>query len=139
MEEKTDGKLIIVIWLKRERGKRMKLYDYLVTLEEGTELTVWDEDYDIESYFYNDEPDDDWQTSMLELAKLLDVTEVKKRGVIINLSEVIGKKINELKEANLFRRRTVDSIMNDMENILSGYASEEWFKKFVDVLGGKEL
>ena len=117
----------------------MKLYDYLVTLEEGTELTVWDEDYDIESYFYNDEPDDDWQTSMLELAKLLDVTEVKKRGVIINLSEVIGKKINELKEANLFRRRTVDSIMNDMENILSGYASEEWFKKFVDVLGGKEL
>lgn len=120
----------------------MKLYDYLKTLEEGTELTVWDTDYDIESYFYNDEPedeDDDWQTSMLELAKLLDVTEVKERGVIVNLSEVIEKKLNELKEANLFRRCTVDSIMNDMENILSGYASEEWFKKFVDVLGGKEL
>lgn len=119
----------------------MKLYDYLKTLEEGTELTVWDTDYNIESYFYNDEPDEDndWQASMLELAKLLDVTEVKKRGVIINLSEVIGKKINELKEANLFRRCTVDSIMNDMENILSGDVSEEWFKKFVDVLGGKEL
>ena len=137
MEEKTDGKLIIVIWLKRERGKRMKLYDYLVTLEEGTELTVWDEDYDIESYFYNDEPedeDDDWQTSMLELAKLLDVTEVKERGVIVNLSEVIEKKLDELKEADLFRRCTVDSIMNDMENILSGYVSEEWLNKFVDVL-----
>lgn len=120
----------------------MKLYDYLITLEEGTELTVWDEDYDIESYFYNDEPedeDDDWQTSMLELAKLLEVTEVKERGVVINLSEVIEKKLNELKEADLFRRCTVDSIMNDMENILSGYVSEEWLNKFVDVLGGKEL
>lgn len=117
----------------------MKLYDYLTTLEEGTELTVWDKEYDIESYFYNDEEDDDWQTSMLELAKLLDVTEVKERGVIVNLSDVIENKLNELKEANLFIRCTVDSIMNDMESILSGYVSEEWFKKFVDVLGGKEL
>lgn len=116
----------------------MKLYDYLKTLEEGTELTVWDTNYDIESYFYNDEPDDDWQTSMLELARLLDVTEVKERGVIINLSDVIEKKLDKLKEADLFIRCTVDSIMNDMENILSGYVSEEWFKKFVNVLGGKE-
>lgn len=112
----------------------MKLYDYLITLEEGTELTVWDTEYDIESYFYNDEADDDWQTSMLELAKLLDVTEVKERGVVINLSEVIENKINELKEAELFRRCTTDSIMDSMEGILSGYVSEEWFKKFVEVL-----
>ena len=112
----------------------MKLYDYLKTLEEGKELTVWDVDYDIESYFYNDAPDDDWQTSMLELAKLLEVTEVKERGVIVNLSEVIENKINELKEANLFLKCNIDSIMNDMQNILSGYVSEEWFKEFVDVL-----
>lgn len=117
----------------------MKLYDYLKTLEEGTELTVWDKEYDIESYFYNDEADDDWQTSMLELANLLDVTEVKERGVIVNLSEVIEKKLDELKEANLFRRCTLDSIMDSMEGILAGYVSEEWLKKFVDVLGGKEL
>lgn len=117
----------------------MKLYDYLVTLEEGTELTVWDKEYDIESYFYNDEPDDDnWQTSMLELSKLLEVTEVKERGVIINLSDVIEKKLDELKEADLFRRCTTDSIMDSMEGILSGYVSEEWFKKFVEVLGRTE-
>ena len=113
----------------------MKLYDYLVTLEEGTELTVWDKEYDIESYFYNDEADDDWQTSMLELTKLLDVTEIKERGVIINLSEVIEKKLNELKEADLFIKCNIDSIMNDMQNILSGYVSEEWFKEFVEILG----
>ena len=116
----------------------MKLYDYLTTLEEGTELTIWDEDYDIESYFYNDEADDDWQTSMLELAKLLDVTEIKERGVIVNLSEVIEKKLNELKESNLFLRCTTNKIMGSMEGILAGGVSEEWFKEFVDVLGGKE-
>ena len=116
----------------------MKLYDYLTTLEEGTELTIWDEDYDIESYFYNDEADDDWQTSMLELAKLLDVTEIKEHGVIVNLSEVIEKKLNELKESNLFLRCTTNKIMGSMEGILSGYVSEEWFKEFVNVLGGKE-
>lgn len=117
----------------------MKLYDYLTTLEEGTELTIWDEDYDIESYFYNDEADDDWQTSMFELAKLLDVTEIKERGIIVNLSEVIEKKLNELKESNLFLRCTTNKIMGSMEGILAGGVSDEWFKKFVDVLGGKEL
>lgn len=116
---------------------KMKLYDYLVTLEEGTELTVWDVDYNIESYFYNDEADDDWQTSMLELAKLLDVIEIKEYGVVVNLSKVIEKKLNELKKADLFIKCNIDSIMNDMKNILSGYVSEEWFKEFVDVLGGK--
>ena len=115
----------------------MKLYDYLKTLEEGTELTVWDTDYDIESYFYNDEPDDDWQTSMLELAKLLDVIEVKEYGVVVNLSEVIEKKLNELKEADLFLRCTTNRIMGSMEGILAGGVSEKWFKKFVNVLGGK--
>ena len=115
----------------------MKLYDYLVTLEEGTELTVWDTDYDMETYFYNDEADYDWQTSMLELAKLLDVIEVKEYGVVVNLSEVIEKKLNELKEADLFIKCNIDSIMNDIQNILAGYVSEEWFKKFVNVLGGK--
>ena len=116
----------------------MKLYDYLTTLEEGTELTVWDKEYDIESYFYNDEADDDWQTSMLELAKLLDVIEIKERGVVVNLSEVIEKKLNELKEANLFVRCTTDSIMSSMEGIISGCVSEVWFKEFVEILGRSE-
>ena len=119
----------------------MKLYDYLVTLEDGTELTVWDKEYDMETYFYNDEADgfddNDWQTSMLELAKLLDVIEVKERGIIVNLSEVIENKIKELKEANLFVRCTTDSIMSSMEGILAGYVSEEWFKEFVNVLSDK--
>ena len=113
----------------------MTLYDYLITTEEGTELTVWDIDYDTESYFYNDGPEDDeWQASMLELAKILEIREIKERGVVVNLSELIKKKIDLLKETDLFHKYTVDSVMSSIEGIISGYVSEEWFKRFVDVL-----
>lgn len=113
----------------------MKLYDYLITLEEGTELTVWDEDYDIESYFYNDEdPEDKWQTAMLNLAKKLDVVEIHKHGVEVNLLEVIQRNIDRLKETDLFKRCTANAIMSDMHSILSGYVSEEWMEEFVETL-----
>ena len=116
----------------------MTLYDYIKQTEEGTEVTIWDknDEYDIESYFYNDEPDgDSWQTSMLKLAKLLEAKELRENKVEVNLSEVIEKNLDKLKEADLFIRCTTNSIMDDMQNILSGYVSEEWFKNFVDVLG----
>lgn len=114
----------------------MTLYDYLILTVDGTELTVWDKDYDIETYFYNDSPDEDdrWQTSMLELAELLTVIKIRERGLEVNLSDVINNKIDKLKEANLFIHCNIDSIMNDIENILSGNVSEEWLEKFVNVL-----
>ena len=37
----------------------MTLYEYLKSTKEGTEVTIWDNDYDIESYFYNDEDTED--------------------------------------------------------------------------------
>lgn len=117
----------------------MTLYDYLKQTEEGTEVTIWDknDEYDIESYFYNDEPDgDSWQTSMLELAKLLEAKELRENKVEVNLSEVIEKNLDKLKESDLFIRCRLDPIMYDMENILSGCVSEVWFKEFVEILGG---
>lgn len=113
----------------------MTLYQYLKETEEGTEVAIWDIDYDIESYFYNDEdPEDRWQTAMLELAKKLDVIEIHKNSVEVNLSELIEKNIENLKEADLFKRCTIDAIMNDIMAILSGYVDEEWLEKFVDTL-----
>lgn len=35
----------------------MTLYDYLELMPDGEELTVWDKDYDIETYFYGGQPD----------------------------------------------------------------------------------
>lgn len=113
----------------------MTLYEYIKQTEEGTEVTVWDEVYDMESYFYNDEdPEDRWQTAMLNLAKKLDVVGIHKPGVEINLLEVIQRNINRLKETDLFRKCTVNAIMNDMTAILSGNVSEEWMEEFVNTL-----
>ena len=113
----------------------MTLYEYLKLTEEGTEVTVWDTDYDIESYFYNDEDDEDkWQTAMLNLAKKLKVTEVNKRGVEVNLSKLIERNIDRLKEIDLFYICTTDWIMYSIESILSGNVSEEWLEKFVNTL-----
>ena len=56
----------------------MKLYDYLKLMPEGNELTVWDKDYDIETYFYSDRPDSDdtWGKSMWKLTEILDIVQI---------------------------------------------------------------
>lgn len=35
----------------------MTLYEYLKLMPDGDELTVWDADYEIETYFYGGNPD----------------------------------------------------------------------------------
>ena len=113
------------------------LYDYLKSCEVGTEVTVWDKDYDIESYFYSEDETenlDSWDNSMMELAKLLKVEEQYNNGVVVNLAEVIENKLEDLDKADLFIECDIDSIMDDIMSILSGYVSENWLKKFVEVL-----
>lgn len=114
----------------------MTLYEYMEKLEEGTEVAVVDNDYDVETYFYNDmDYEDEWDKSMIALSKILTISEViDEERVSVNMSELIEKHIDELKQAGLFIRCTLDEIMYDIEQILSGYVSEEWLKKFVDIL-----
>lgn len=112
----------------------MKLSEYLKTTPEGTEVAVCDTTYDMESYFYNDEPEDLWDQAMQRLAKVLDVISVEKRSVIVNLTEVIERNLKALKEADLFIEYTVDAIMSDMPAIISGNVSEEWFDEFTKCL-----
>ena len=112
----------------------MTLYEYIKKANDGEEITVCDAEYDIEVYFYNDKPDDEWQRAMLELAKLLTVTEECGDGVTVDLSNLVERKIEKLKNANLFFKCKVDTIMYDMNSILSGYVSEDWLCKFVTVL-----
>lgn len=120
---------------KKENVKYETLFDYLQSIEDGEELTVWDADYDIETYFYNDSGEDDiWQMSMLELAKLLTVKEVRELGVIVDLAEIIENKLDVLKETNLFKICKIDPIMDSIEMILSGNVSERWLETFVAAL-----
>lgn len=115
--------------------KIMTLYDYIKQTEDW-EITVFDRDYDIEVYFYKNDNEelDSWDKSMERLSKLLIVDNISKHGVIVNLSEVIENKLENLKEAELFRMVDIDWIMDDIEAIISGNVSEEWMETFVNTL-----
>ena len=112
----------------------MKLYEYLDLMPEGEELTVWDKDYDMETYFYGGKPDDKWDKAMCDLSKLLTITEIRTGGVIVNLSEVIENNMDNLNKSDLFIRCDIDSIMDDIDNILAGNVSENWMEQFVVAL-----
>ena len=114
----------------------MKLYDYIQQTEDW-ESTVFDKDYDIEVYFYKNDDDeelDSWDESMEKLSKLLTVDEISKHGVTVNLSELIEIKMENLKEAELFYRTDIDSIMDSIESVISGNVSEAWMENFVNAL-----
>ena len=111
----------------------MNLYDYLQKTTDW-EITVWDNDYDVETYFYKTDEKDDWNKAMNKLAKLLTVSEISKNGITVNLSEVIEKKIPQLKEAELFIRCDIDAIMDGINAILAGNVSERWLTEFVEIL-----
>lgn len=111
----------------------MTLLDYIKQTSKGEEITVWDDTYDIETYFYN-ESRDAWDKAMLKLASKLNVVDVNNDGVTVDLYDLIERNINNPKFKDLFIRVDVDSIMDDMMNILSGYVSEEWLTEFVNCL-----
>lgn len=112
----------------------MKLYDYISLMPDGEELTVWDKDYDMETYFYGGEPEDKWDKAMSDLSKLLTIEEIRSDGVTVNLSEIIERRTDKLDKANLFIECDIDSIMDDIANILAGNVSEEWMEQFVAAL-----
>ena len=112
----------------------MTLYDYLNLMPEGEELTVWDKDYDMETYFYGGKPDDKWDKAMSDLSKLLTIEEIRNNGVTVNLSEMIENKLENLDKADLFIRCDIDSIMDNIDNILAGNVSENWMEQFVAAL-----
>ena len=115
----------------------MTLYDYIKKSHDW-EVTVWDDDYDVEVYFYK--PDDYnnldlWDKSMVELSKLLIISEFNGNGVSVNLSSLIEKHLTALKEKEIFGfTYTIDEIMDIINPILSGNVSEEWMWDFVNVL-----
>lgn len=114
----------------------MTLYEYIKQTEDW-EVTVWDKDYDIEVYFYKNDDEEDldsWDNSMEKFSKLLVVDNISSRGVTVNMSELIESKMENLKKAKLFIRTDIDSIMDDIEAIISGNVSETWLENFVSAL-----
>lgn len=112
----------------------MKLYEYLSFMPEGEELTVWDKDYDTETYFYVKTPYNRWDKAMYDLSKLLTIEEINDNGVTVNLSEIIENKSENLNKAHLFIECDIDSIMDDIDNIFAGNVNENWMEQFVAAL-----
>ena len=111
----------------------MTLKEYLVQMPEGEEVTVWDNTYDIETYFYN-QTGDVWDDAMMDLADKLDIVSIDTNGVTVDFYGLIERNIDNIDRAGLFGMPFVDAIMDDMENILAGCVSEDWFDIFVNCL-----
>lgn len=109
----------------------MTLYEYIQT-HNYEEITVFDKDYDIETYFYKDEPESEWSRAMMDLAKVFEVTESMKDKVTVNMADVIEGKLYMLN--NLFRECDIDAIMADIESILAGNVPESWLVDFAKAL-----
>lgn len=111
----------------------MKLLDYIKLVPDGEEITVFDKEYDVETYFYGGY-DTGWQDFMLLLSDCLTITKITSNGVIVNLSDVIESHIDKLKEENLFEDYDIGTIMSEMNNIISGAVSESWMRKLIECL-----
>ena len=72
----------------------MTLYEYLEQTTDW-EVTVWDKDYDLETYFYKTNGKDKWDKAMNDLAKLLTILKFSKEGLVVNLAEVIEKEASK--------------------------------------------
>lgn len=115
----------------------MTLYEYIKKSTDW-EITVWDDVYDVEVYFYK--PDDYnnldlWDKSMMELSKLLTISTFNENGVSVNLSSLIEKHLTILKEKEIFTPISdIDEIMFELNSIISGNVSDKWMWDFVSVL-----
>lgn len=122
-------------WLKKhDSEKHMTLFDYL-QLTNGQEITVNDKHYYMEFYVDNAETTDDWGKAILDICKCIEVVKICENDAVeTNFSDVIEANIDALDKADLFINCDVDAIMDDIDNIMAGYVSENWMRSFADVL-----
>lgn len=114
---------------------KMTLLEAMEIKGEDEELVVFDKYYDMETYFYYKEnPTDKWDKAMKKIAENLKVTKIMPSGVEVNLSDAIIAHIKQLEKADLFYDYDIDSIMENMMEILAGNVTESWLAKFADAL-----
>lgn len=115
----------------------MTLHDYIKKSTDW-EITVWDDDYDVEVYFYKPDDYDNldlWDKSMVELSELLTISTFNNHGVSVNLSSLIARHLPTLKEKEIFTPISdIDEIMFEINSIISGNVSDKWMWDFVNVL-----
>ena len=112
----------------------------------GDEITCVDTVYDVEWYAYveeedyDDEDDDDFFKACKMIWENLEINEVINSStpvVVIDMTGIVEKYLDEIKKANLFVRNTVEDIVMSMNEIFSGYVSEDWMMKFAKIITGR--
>lgn len=119
----------------------MNLLEFMKQCEEDEEITAFDKDYDLEIYFYGGkyiDKADNWEKSMNKIAECLTVVEeLTGRDyptVVVNLSEMLEKSLENGAMDDLFYSKNIDVVMSEMDLILAGYVSEEWLVDFAEAL-----
>ena len=113
----------------------MTLAEYILNSNED-EITVTDECFDMETYFYPFDMEEKWDRAMRKFAEMLTVKEINHGIAIVNLSEVIENNLQNLKKADLFTKCSLNAVMGSIESIIAGNVSEQWFERFVNALEG---
>ena len=121
----------------------MNLLEYMKQ-HKAEEITVFDKDYDMETYFeYSTDSKDNWEKAMDKIAEHLEVVEeVTGRNrpygdnpcVIVNMTEVMERNLESGVMDDLFYNKNIDAVMSEMDLILAGYVSEEWLMDFAEAL-----
>ena len=116
--------------------KKTTLYDYLLHCESDEEITVWDTDWDMETYFYTPlNEEDDFHKAMKIVSQCVDVCEIRKNGVEVNFYDVIKKSRNALIAGGFYREnQDADDMMEDVDKILAGNLSEEDTLKWAEII-----
>lgn len=110
----------------------MKLSEYLVHCKDGAEVTVFDKEYDMETYFYNDPIEEDFDKAVSLIAQCVDVVELYENdGVTVDFWGVIEKARQALIDSGFYPEgSSTEYLMNDVAPILAGNLSEastlEW-------------
>lgn len=115
----------------------MTLKEFMDEHPKVDEFTVWDEEYDIEMYFYayGDDLKDRWETAMVKIAEHLEVVEEDGDDkVTVDLCSLIQRNLNNGVFEELFIHNDVDSIMEHIAEIFSGRVSDRWINEFADSL-----
>lgn len=113
------------------------------THREGEEITCVDTVYDVEWYAYVDDETmyDDFDLGCQMIWGNLDVREIvdDSSGVVmVDMTGAVKKHMDELKKAELFNTYRISDIVLSMNEIFSGYVSENWMMKFAKIIVGKE-
>lgn len=112
------------------------------THREGEEVTCIDSVFNVEWYAYVDDETmyDNFDLGCQMIWEHLDVVGIvdDDSGVVmVDMTGAIKEHMDELKEAELFKTYRVSDIVPSMNEIFSGYVSENWMMKFAKIITGR--